>query len=370
MQQNNTNSPKVGVLLVNLGTPDSPQTPDVRKYLREFLMDKRVIDVPFLTRFFLVNGIIAPFRAPKSAKVYQKVWTDEGSPLLVYGLRVERMLQEALGASFQVVLGMRYQSPSILSALNELKDKGLEKIIVVPLFPQYASASTGSVHDKVMEIVRTWQIIPEIAFVQSFFDYPQFIQAFAAIGKKHLQQAEFDHVLFSYHGLPERQIMKGDHTGNCLQEAKKNPAQAGEANCCAMLHADNRSCYRSQCFATTRLLAKALDIQESDYTVCFQSRLGKTPWIKPYTDEVIKKIVKEGKKRVLTFSPSFVADCLETTIEIGEEYKELFEEAGGEHWQMAESLNDSPIWIEALQSIVQHYAGVLPKMQTQMHALS
>lgn len=341
-----------GVLLVNLGTPDSTRTGDVRKYLREFLMDKRVLDVPYLTRFALVNLIIAPFRAPKSAKVYKEVWLPEGSPLLVYSQRATQLLQEALGEDFKVVLGMRYQSPSLEGALNELKDKGLDRIIVVPLFPQYASASTGSVHEKLMEIIRTWQIIPEISFVQSFFDHPKFIEAFAHIGKAHLEREKFDHVIFSYHGLPERQIRKGDHTQTCLQEARNNPAIEGAANCCATLHKDNRGCYRAQCFATTRLLATSLGIKKSDYTVSFQSRLGRTPWLKPYTDYKIKELVKEGKKRILAFSPSFVADCLETIEEIGEEYKEIFEEAGGEHWQMVESLNDSPAWIEALKAIV------------------
>jgi ferrochelatase len=350
-----------GILLVNLGTPDSTRTSDVRKYLREFLMDKRVIDVPYISRFLIVNGIIAPFRAPKSAKVYKKVWLPEGSPLLVYSQRATQLLQESLGKDYKVVLGMRYQSPSLEGALNELKNEGYDKIIVLPLFPQYASASTGSVHDKVMEIVGKWQIIPEIVFIQSFFDHPAFIRAFAEIGKRHLEKEQYDHIIFSYHGLPERQIRKGDHTGSCLRDAKANPAIEGQPNCCATIHKDNRGCYRAQCFATTRLLVKALGIKDEDYTVSFQSRLGKTPWIKPYTDEVIVDLVGKGKKRILAFSPSFVADCLETTEEIGEEYKEVFEEAGGEHWQMVESLNDSPAWIEAMKEIVLHYAPVLER---------
>jgi protoporphyrin/coproporphyrin ferrochelatase len=354
---------KIGVLLVNLGTPDSPSVADVRKYLREFLMDGRVIDIPFWLRWLLVNLIIAPFRAPKSAKIYQQVWTPAGSPLKVYGEAIAQILQTKLGADYEVVLGMRYQSPSMDAALNQLKNRGLEKIIVIPLFPQYASATTGSVHDKVMEIVRTWQIIPEISLVQSFFEHPQFIQAFAEIGKKRLQQTDYDHIIFSYHGLPERQIRKGDSLGTCLAEAKKNPACENEANCCASLHAHNRTCYRAQCFETTRLLAQELNIDPQNYTVSFQSRLGKDPWIKPYTDVTIQELVKKGKKRILAFSPSFVADCLETTIEIGEEYKELFLHAGGEHWQMVESLNDSDLWAETLKAIVLHYAALLPKIK-------
>ncbi len=353
--------PNIGVLLVNLGTPDSAKTSDVRKYLREFLMDGRVLDIPYLLRFLLVNLIIAPFRAPKSAKVYRNVWLPEGSPLLVYSQRATVLLQEALGGEFEVILGMRYQNPSLESALTQLKGKGYDKIIVVPLFPQYASASTGSAHEKVMDIVSKWQIVPEIAFIQSFFDHPQFIEAFAVQGRQYLDKEKYDHVIFSYHGLPERHIRKGDHTGTCLQAAKANPSIEALPNCCATIHAQNRGCYRAQCFATTRLLAEKLGLTEQDYTVSFQSRLLNDPWLKPYTDFVIKELVGKGKKRILTFSPSFVADCLETIEEIGEEYKEVFEKAGGEHWQMVESLNYSPVWIEALKSLVLHYTPVLPR---------
>lgn len=356
------NHSKIGVLLVNLGTPDSPDTPDVRKYLREFLMDKRVVDIPALPRWLLVNLIIAPFRAPKSAKIYKKVWTKEGSPLKVFGFTIKNLLQKKLGTQYQVELGMRYQSPSIKEALETLRDKGLEKIIIIPLFPQYASATTGSVHDKVMEITKKWQIIPEMVFIQSFFDHPLFIEAFAERGKQYLSKENFDHVIFSYHGLPERQIKKGDHTGNCLKEAKIDKKIEGNANCCAVLTEHNRGCYRAQCFATSRLLAEKLGIEEKNYTVCFQSRLGNDPWIKPYTEPIIKDLVKQGKKKILAFSPSFIADCLETTIEIGEEYKEVFEEAGGQHWQFVESLNDSPIWVDTLADMVNIYSGILPKM--------
>jgi len=332
---------KTGVLIVNLGTPDSPSVPDVRKYLREFLMDGRVIDIPYLNRWLLINLIIAPFRAPKSAKVYKEVWTENGSPLKYYGIEVERLLQQALGDQYVVSLAMRYQNPSIPAALEKFRTKGFTRIIVIPFFPQYASASTGSVYEKVMEVVKEWQIIPEIQFVNSFLDHPDFIRCFVELGKKYMAAERFDHYLFTYHGLPERQITKGDCTNTCLQ-----------GNCCATLHAMNQHCYRAQCFETTRLLAKELGIPEDKYTVSFQSRLGKTPWIKPYTDVVIKELTARGVKSVLAFSPSFVADCLETTIEIGEEYKELFEENGGKRWQLVESLNDHPIWIEALVDMV------------------
>jgi ferrochelatase len=336
---------KTGVLLVQLGTPDSPSVPDVRRYLREFLMDGRVIDIPYLQRWLLVNLIIATFRAPKSAKVYKELWTEKGSPLKFYSEEIVALVQQQLGEEYVVSLGMRYQNPSLPSALDALQQQNLRKLIVIPLFPQYASASTGSVYERVMEIVKDWPIIPEISFVNSFLDHPKFIEAFASIGRKYLANPDaYDHILFTYHGLPERQIKKGDPSNTCLQ-----------GNCCATLHAGNQYCYRAQCFATTRLLAGVLGIPESKYTVTFQSRLGKTPWIKPYTDEVIVELTKKGVKSVLAFSPSFVADCLETTIEIGEEYKELFEKNGGKHWQLVESLNNHPLWVETLTDIVKKH---------------
>ena len=333
---------KTGVLLVNLGTPDSPSVADVRKYLREFLMDNRVIDIPYLARLLLVNLIIAPFRGPKSAKVYKELWTERGSPLKFYGYEVEKLLQDSLGDEYIVALGMRYQNPSIQSAIDKLKDKGLKEIVVLPMFPQYASASTGSVMEKVMDLVKSWELIPSIRFIDSYPTHPTFIKAFVDVAQPHLKQA-FDHYLFTYHGLPERQISKSDITGKCLSEG-----------CCDTLHKDNRLCYRAQCFATTRELVKELNLTPEQYTVSFQSRLLKDPWIKPYTDDVIKKLAAENKKKVLAFVPSFVADCLETTIEVGDEYKELFEEHGGEHWEMVESLNTNQIWVECLKELVQN----------------
>lgn len=237
---------------------------------------------------------------------------------------------------------MRYQSPSIESALVQLKDKGLEKIVVIPLFPQYASATSGSVHQKVMELIQNWQIIPEINFVSYFLDHPKFTEAFAEIGRRYMEQDAYEHFVFSYHGLPERQIRKGDATRTtCLN-----------GDCCATWHAGNRQCYRAQCFETTRRIASALGIPQEKYTVCFQSRLGKEVWVQPYTEEVVKDLAKRNIKKVLAFSPAFVADCLETTIEVGEEYKELFEEHGGKHWQLVESLNTHPVWIELLKDLV------------------
>ena len=330
---------KTGILLVNLGTPDSPSVKDVRKYLREFLSDPRVIDTSPLARWLLVNFIIAPVRAPRSAKLYEKIWTEFGSPLLLYSTRQEYRLAEKLGNDYQVELGMRYQNPSIESALEKFRSPAFRKIKIVPLFPQYASASTGSVHEKVMDIVSKWPVVPELEFINSYCNDSNYIHAFSEIGKKYKPE-DYDHVLFSFHGLPERQIKKADAGDHCLKE-----------NCCASLGDSNAFCYRAQCYETARHIARNLNISFEDYTVCFQSRLGKTPWIKPYSDVVIEELAKKGKKKLLVFSPAFTSDCLETLYEIAVEYDALFKKYGGEKVQLVESLNDHPLWIEALASI-------------------
>ncbi|TAH27996.1 MAG: ferrochelatase [Cytophagales bacterium] len=338
--------PKTGVLVVNLGTPDSPSTADVRKYLFQFLNDPRVIDIHPIARMLLVNLIIVPFRAPKSAKIYKELWEHykpNGSPLLYYGKYIEKELQNQLGSDYKVLLGMRYQNPPIEPAIDVLLKSGIEKLIVLPLFPQYASASTGSVMEEVMRILSKYQTLPEVSIISNYFDNELFIKAFSTLTQKHLNESNYDHILFSYHGLPERQIRKGDKTKTCLTNG---------GSCCDTLHEHNRFCYRAQCFATTRLIAKELNLSENQYSSCFQSRLGRDPWIKPYTDDVIKQLAKEGKKRILALVPSFVSDCLETTIEVGEEYKEIFLESGGEHWQMVESLNDNHMWIDCLKNLV------------------
>lgn len=333
---------KTGVLLINLGTPDTPSVSDVRKYLREFLMDRRVIDIPYINRFFLINLIIAPFRAPKSSKVYKELWDEKGSPLCYYGYEVKKLLQEQLGKNYQVEIGMRYQNPSIESALNEFRGKALDKLIIIPLFPQYASATTGSAIEKTMEILSKWEIIPDVKIVSNFPNHPLFIKAFAEIGRKYMEKEDYDHFLFTYHGLPERQIAKASIQNYCQLNDK----------CCSKYHAKNKYCYRAQCYETTRALVAELQIPADKYTIAFQSRMLKDPWIRPYTDDVIKELAKQGKKKILTFSPSFIADCLETTIEGGEEYKELFKQCGGERWQLVESLNTHETWIECLKDMV------------------
>jgi ferrochelatase len=334
---------KKGVLLVNLGTPDSPETKDVRRYLDEFLMDPRVIDINPVSRALLVKGIIVPFRSPKSAKLYQRIWSDEtGSPLLHYSKLQHQLLQQRLGDGYQVELAMRYQNPSIESALKRLKDGLVDSIQVIPMFPQYASASTGSVYDKVMELLADWPTKPGVSFINSFHDNELMIETFANNAKKY-QPETYDHILFSFHGLPQRQLIKSDHTHNhCLKTS----------DCCAVLTDANKFCYSAQSHHTARLIAEKLNIPKEKYTICFQSRLGSDPWVQPYTSEVVAKLANEGKKRLLVFCPAFVADCLETVYEVTEEYGGEFKALGGEHVQLVESLNDASTWIDALEEMV------------------
>ena len=305
-------------------------------------MDGRVIDVNPVLRTLLVRGIITPFRSPKSAKLYQEIWSEEnGSPLLYYSVLQQKLLQEKLGEGYQVELAMRYQTPSIESALQRLKDNLVESIRVIPMFPQYASASTGSVIDKVMGLVRSWQTIPNISFVNSFHDNPLMIKNFADNARKHGVE-NFDHILFSFHGLPQRQLLKCDHTHNhCLKSAY----------CCDTLTDVNKFCYSAQSHHTARLIAAELGLTKDRYTICFQSRLGNDPWVQPYTSEVVAKLAKAGKKKMLVFCPAFVADCLETVYEVSEEYNEEFKALGGENIQLVESLNDSPMFIDALTGL-------------------
>ena len=330
---------KTTVLLINLGTPDSPTTRDVRSYLKQFLNDPRVVDLPWLVRKILVNLIIVPFRAPKSAKIYQKLWTPEGSPILIHGRRVQERLQEKLGGDYTVELAMRYKKPSIPDALERIRKSNPQRIIVLPLFPQYASASTGTALEAVMDVVKKWWVIPEIRFISQYWDHPLFVKALLERGRQY-DWREYDHVLFSYHGLPERQVDKVYDSGVC-----------SDRDCEHEITDENAFCYKAACYGTTRLLAGGLEIPEEKYTVCFQSRLDKR-WLEPFADKVVLEQARQGAKKLLVFSPSFVADCLETTIEIEDEYQELFVEHGGETLQLVESLNDHPAWIEALEALV------------------
>ncbi|MBL6449912.1 ferrochelatase [Fulvivirga sp. 29W222] len=330
---------KTGVLLINLGTPDSPSVGNVRSYLSQFLNDPRVIDIPWLLRKMLVNLIIVPFRAPKSAKIYKELWTDQGSPLLYYSERVQSMLDTELGDDFTVHLAMRYKNPSIPSVLEEMRKLNYQKIIVVTMFPQYASASTGSALEAVMDEIKRWWVIPDVKFISQYYDHPLFIDAILDRARKY-NLDEYDHVLFSYHGLPVRQVDKVYDNGVCEGH-----------DCESTITEENQYCYKATCYATTRLLTEKLGLDKSRYTVCFQSRLDKN-WLEPFSDKVVEQKAKEGAKKILIFSPAFTADCLETIIEIGDEYQEIFEEHGGEKVQLVESLNDHPLWVDCLKDLI------------------
>lgn len=333
---------KIGVLLVNLGSPDNSSNGAVFSYLNEFLTDGRVIDYPVVPRNILVRGIIVPFRYKNSAKTYREIWTTEGSPLVINSKKLQQKVQQQLGDNYIVELAMRYKNPSLESALENLKIKGVNKIIVFPLYPQYASSSTGSSHQKVLEIVSKWNLIPNISIINSYYDHPLFIDSIIEVAKKY-NVNDYDHVLFSYHGLPERHLRNGDITSkHCLCDT----------NCCSSISSVNQFCYRAQCSKTTSLLVEALGLEDSKWTFTFQSRLGKEPWLQPYTWDTLDKLAKNGKKKVLVFSPAFVADCLETIYEIKEEYLELFKNSGGEQLQLVESLNDNEKWVNCVCTIL------------------
>ena len=330
---------KKAVLLVNLGTPDSPNTSDVRSYLFQFLNDKRVIDLPFLLRKILVNGIIVPFRAPKSAKVYKELWTERGSPIIYHTKDLTEKLKQELGESYHVEYAMRYKNPSLKKILQSWEGKNFEQIIIIPLFPQYASATNGSVIEEAMNVIKKWWVIPEISFVSQFYDHEFYLKGFEKQGNKH-NFKEYDHILFSFHGLPERHVDKVYDKSLC----QDNDCESGVTEA-------NQFCYKATCYETAIQLAKRFKLKKSNYSVGFQSRLGKG-WIEPFSDKLIEELAKKGAKKLLVFSPAFVADCLETTIEIGDEYQELFEEFGGEKVQLVESLNSSDIFVNGLKEMI------------------
>lgn len=342
----NTLPGKTGVLIVNLGTPDAPSRGAVYRYLKQFLLDPRVIDINPIARNILVRGIIAPFRSGKSAKAYKELWTANGSPLKYFGERLVNMVQTELGADYVVALGMRYQNPSLESAIETLMAQQVQRIVVFSLFPQYASATVGSVHEEVMRILAKQQVIPEIDLINSYCEWPEMVHLFAENARKYALDS-YDHILFSYHGLPQRQLRKADNANHCL----KSP------DCCQTLTVKNQFCYSAQCHATTKAIARQLGLSPEQYTVCFQSRLGADPWTQPYTQKVIEALAKAGKKRLLVFCPAFTSDCLETTIEIGEEYREEFLHMGGEQLDLVESLNDNPQWAKAIAAFVQERTG-------------
>lgn len=327
---------KKGLLIINLGTADNCDTASVRRYLAEFLSDKRVIDLPAIMRYALVYGAILPFRPKQSAKAYQAIWTEAGSPLLIHGRNLQTKLQETLGESWQVALGMRYGTPSIASALAELKT--CKQLTILPLYPQYSSAATGSSLEKVLNLLSEQAAIPSLRLIRDFYEHPGFIDAQAALIQPLL--ADHDYLLFSYHGVPERHLSR---TG-CGQAC---------AGSCPRLNEANQACYKGQCYGTTRALVNRLGLNDGQYGTAFQSRLGKTPWIKPYTDQVLVDLANQGIKRLAIACPSFVADCLETLEEIGIRAKEQWESLGGEQLTLIPCVNDQNLWVKGLVEIIE-----------------
>lgn len=329
---------KRGVVLMNLGSPDSTAVPDVRKYLNEFLMDERVIDKAWLFRKILVGGIIVPFRAPKSADAYKSIWTDKGSPLIEITREVKRALTKKI--STPVEIAMRYGNPSVKSAFDKLQHDlpGMDEVLAIPLYPHYAMSSyeTAVEHAKAIHIKHRYPF--KLKFVKPFFSHPLFVNALIESIRPYLDQP-YDHILFSYHGIPERHVLKTDITGtHCLQRE----------NCCSTHSPAHATCYRHQVITTTNLVAKALKIPEGKYSFAFQSRLGRDEWLKPYTAKRFEEMPAEGIRKLLICCPAFVSDCLETLEEIAVEGKESFVASGGESLTLIPCLNTHPLWIEAL----------------------
>jgi protoporphyrin/coproporphyrin ferrochelatase len=335
---------KKGIVLMNLGSPDSTEVKDVARYLKQFLMDGRVIDYPYIFRSLLVKGIIVPFRAPKSAKAYQTIWTKEGSPLVVFTKQLQQALQQQVAEPVEIA--MRYGNPSPADAFNNLlkRNPALEEVIALPLYPHYAMSSYETAIVYAKEIHEQNKYPFKLNFIRPFFDEENYLHVMAANMQPYLKQ-EHDHILFSYHGIPERHIRKSDTTGShCL----------ATDNCCETTSPAHSTCYRHQVFETTKRLAAQLNIPEDKYSISFQSRLGKG-WLQPFTDIRLGQMPGEGIKKLLIICPAFVSDCLETLEEIEERGKETFMHAGGEYFRMIPCLNTHPAWVQTIAGWVKDY---------------
>ncbi|MFO7548592.1 MAG: ferrochelatase [Acidimicrobiia bacterium] len=336
-------SSPVGVLLVQLGTPDSTRVSDVRRYLDEFLSDPRVLDVPAPVRWLLLKAVILPFRPRRSAEAYEKIWTEAGSPLVLNTAELGEAVARLLGDRYRVAVGMRYQQPSIESAVEGLVAAGCEHIVVLPLFPQYSSAATGSAAERALEVIGARWNVPAVSSIGAFYDEPRFVQAVAEVARPLLDEFAADHVLFSYHGLPEKQIEKSDVSGDwCL----------ARPSCCDRIVEANRYCYRAQAFATSRALAAQLGLAEGSYSTSFQSRLAGQRWIRPYTDKVLPKLYESGVRRLAVLTPSFVADCLETLEEIGIRGRDQWTGLGGTGFLLVPCVNHTEPWAAAVADLV------------------
>lgn len=333
-----------GVLLVNLGSPDSPSVGDVRRYLRQFLMDGRVLDAPWPVRFGIVHFAILPSRPKQSAEAYEKIWLPEGSPLVVTSKRVCATVRQH--TPLPVEVAMRYQNPSISSALNKLIYQGVDEVLLIPLFPHYAMSSFETAVEEVRAELAKQAPLARLQVQPPFFDAPDYIAALAASARSYLAE-DFDHLLFSFHGLPERHLRKSDPTcSHCLKVK----------NCCETPSPAHATCYRAQCFKTVRAFADQVGLAREKYSIAFQSRLGRDPWLQPYTDKEIERLARGGVKKLLVMCPAFVTDCLETLEEIGMRGQESFHEAGGEKLTLIPCLNEHPQWIQALAGMIERFA--------------
>ena len=334
-----------GVLLVNLGSPNSTDPKDVKKYLDEFLMDERVIDVPFWLRSFIVRGIILNTRPKKSAAAYKKIWWDEGSPLIVLSEKLQAKVQDK--TDIPVGLAMRYGNPSIKSGLQELYDKGVRDLLLVPLYPQFAMATTETIVVLAEELRKEFFSDMKITDVPAFYNKPEYIKALSNSIKDYLSDKEYDHIMFSYHGVPERHIRKSDVTKSHCKI---------DGSCCNTPSKAHEFCYRHQCFQTTKNVMNELGLEEDKVTTTFQSRLGVDPWLQPYTDRtLVNKAEKDGVKKLAIVTPAFVSDCLETLEEIAMEGKEEFLEAGGEEFHTVPCINDNDEWVAVLAKWINEF---------------
>lgn len=329
-----------GVLLVNLGSPDSTETKDVRKYLDEFLMDERVIDVPYLLRAFLVKGIILNTRPKKSAKAYKKIWWDEGSPLIVLSERLQEKVKKK--TKHPVALAMRYGNPSIKNGLQELHDQGVTDVLMVPLYPQFAMATTETILVLAHQLQKKYFPKMVLTHIPAFYNKEEYIKVLADSIKNYLADKEWDKLIFSYHGVPERHIRKSDITKSHCKPNDQN------FKCCQTTSPAHEFCYKHQCYETTKQVVEYLDLKPKQYFTTFQSRLGGDPWLQPYTDKTIEKFAEEGVEKLAVVTPAFISDCLETLEEIGMEGKEEFIEAGGKEFYAVPCINDNDDWVDVL----------------------
>ncbi|MGM0635506.1 MAG: ferrochelatase [Bacteroidota bacterium] len=335
-----------GVLFVNLGSPKSTDPKDVKEYLGEFLMDERVIDVPYFFRALLVKGIILNTRPKKSAAAYKKIWWEEGSPLIVLSERLQNKVDDF--TSIPIALAMRYGEPSIESGLRELHDKGVDDVLLFPLYPQYAMATTETILVLAEKLRRAHFPAMKFTTVPPFYNHPDYITVLSRSIAEKLDEIEYDHLLFSYHGVPERHIRKSDVTKSHCKI---------DGSCCQTPSKAHQFCYRHQCYETTRLVAEKMKLEKDTYSTSFQSRLGFDPWLKPYTDRTIEKLGLEGTKKLAVVTPAFVSDCLETLEEIAMEGKEIFEEVGGKDFTFIPCLNDRDDWVKTLSRWIDEWAN-------------